>query len=804
MDKKTRRQKQADDFMTMKELLALCMNRWMWFVISLVISMTVAVYYLQSTPEIYTRTISVLVKDGKNGSDTNQQLEDLGIDMTSSNINDEIVSIHSPAVVQEMVRRLRLNMSYYRPGIFKDKPLYAESLPIEVELPDLNDNENASFLMTIKADSTIILSDITRQKEKFPTPVKIKINETSQTVLGKITVKPTLFYQGGVNSEIKVTRSGFNGTVKRFGSAISAQLQEKKSNIIDVKCNDVSIARAENILNTLVSIYNENWVRNRNQISVSTNEFIKERLQVIEQELGTVDNDISTFKSANAMPDVQAVASQAMAQAHETSKMDTEISNQLYMARYIRNYITSNQHPNQLLPANSGINNPYIEQQIAEYNNTQLERNNLLATSSDQNPLVMDLDRTLNTLRHAIVNSLDNELTTLNTQQRSVQASHGQAMAQMAANPSQAKYLLSVERQQKVKESLYLFLLQKREENELSQAFTAYNTRVIAPPSGSDLPTSPVRSNILLIGFVLGLLIPASIVFILESTNTAIRGRKDLDDVKVPLIGEVPLWQHRVRWWNLKKSIETKKVRMVVKAKSSNIVNEAFRIVRTNLDFVLNSSDPDKTSLSKVIMLTSFNPGSGKTFICANLGVSFSIRESKTLCLDLDMRRSSLSAYAGKPEEGLSDYLCGRVNDYRKVIVHQEETGLDILPVGTMPPNPTELLLSPRMNQLMEELRLHYDYIFLDCPPVDIVADASIISSKADLTIFVVRSTLMQKSMLPELEKLYDEKKYNNLTMLLNGTDLNNQYGYNRYGYGYGRSGYGYGYGHGYGYGDKK
>lgn len=797
------RRKQADDFLTIKELIALCMNSWKWFVVSLIISMSIAAFYLLSTPSTFTRTISVQVKDGRNGSDANQQLEEIGIDMTSSNITDEIISIHSPAIIYEMVSRLHLEMNYFRPGLLKDQPLYAETLPVNVEMKDLNDKASVSFMLEVDKAGKVTLSKMKRGDEKLDGKMTFSLNENAKTPLGQMRVQPTLYYKKGEEVKILVKRNSINATAKEYNGCISAKLQEKNSNIIDVQCVDYSIARAEDVLNTLVSIYNENWVKNRNQIAVSTNEFIKERLGVIESELGSVDSDISNYKSAHAITDVNAVANQAMSVASETDQASMELNNQLYMARYIRNYLTNGQHNNQLLPANSGINNPYIEQQISEYNNIQLQRNNLVAHSSEQNPIAIDLEHSLNTMRKSIVNSLDNELTTLSTRQRSIQASHGQAVAKMTATPSQAKYLLSVERQQKVKESLYLFLLQKREENELSQAFTAYNTRIIASPNGSDLPTAPVRSNVVVIALAIGLLFPATIVFIKESTNTAIRGRKDIEKLTIPFIGEVPLWRHKVHWWKRKEMLQRKEVRVVVKSQSRNIVNEAFRIVRTNLEFMANSLASESGSKNaKVIMMTSFNPGSGKTFICANLGTSISIRDKKVLCLDLDLRRASLSKYAGEVEKGLADYLGGFVDSYEQLVVHKEDSGLDIIPVGSFPPNPTELLLSPRMKQMLDEAKQKYDYIFLDCPPVEIVADASIMSKEADVTIFVIRSGLMQKNMLSELENYYADQKFSNLCIILNGTDVNNQYGYNRYGYGYGRSGYGYGYG--YGYGSKK
>ena len=792
----TLRRIQANDQLSILDMLNICLRHWPWFILSLFICMSAAALYLLSTPKTYTRTMSVLVKSGSEGQSAEvKAFEELGVGNLSSNISDEIVAIHSPAAIYDMVKRLHLDVNYYRPGIFRDDPLYAETLPVEVEMPDLD--ATASFRLTLNGDGTATLSDIVLQGEDVDKAVSVKIGKKSKSPLGNITVKPTLYYKKGMQEDILVQRIGFLAAAQHYGSLVTAVLQANTRNIIDVICVDNNIPRAENILKTIVNIYNENWVKNRNQISISTNEFIKERLAVIAGELGDVDQNIAGYKSAHAMPDVTAVAAQAMGEQAAADQQRQTLKNQLYMVRYVRNYVADPNHAKQLLPASTGIGNAAVEAQIAAYNEKLLERNNLVANSSEKNPLVGDLDVALNNMKGAIVNSLDNTQHTLNTQLGSVRSVHSQAMGKLSANPQQANHLLSIERQQKVKESLYLFLLQKREENELSQAFTAYNTRIISDPQGSSLPTSPVRNKILLIAFAVALAIPASFFILREMSNSKVRGRKDLENLTIPYIGELPLWKPR-------KGEETTDdgYRFVVRQHSRDVTNEAYRVVRTNLEFMTN-----KDKQCKIVMLTSFNPGSGKTFICANLGASFAIRDSRVICIDLDLRRGSLSEFAGKPKKGLTNYLSGQEESYENLIVHQPlgeqqedkpAKVLDILPMGKIPPNPTELLYSPRLKPMLDELRQHYDYIFIDCPPVEIVADATIISREADVTIFVVRAGLLERSMLPELQKNYDEKKYNNMAMLLNGTDTEHHYGYHRYGYGYGRYGYGKRYGYGY------
>jgi len=808
------RRQPTDNSLSITDMLMICLRHWPWFVLSLFICMSLATLYLLRTPKTYSRTASILVKTtGGEKSNDIMMMEELGVNNITSHIYDEIAAIHSPAVILDLVKRLHLDLSYSRPGFFRDEPLYAESLPVEVEFHELDENAFATFMLTLNGDSTATLSDITLRGTSIEKTIRLPLGKKCKSPFGAMTIRPTLYYKKGMKGDILVSRTSYTAAAQIYGSKISASQQEDTKSIIDIRCVDNSISRAENILRTIVSIYGEQWVKNRNQISVSTNEFIKERLAVIEQELGNVDKNIAGFKSAHAMPDVMAVAGQAMAQESEADQQRQALSNQLYMVRYVRNYVADPAHAKQLMPASSGIGNSAVETQIAAYNEKLLQRNNLVANSSEQNPLVADLDVALGNLRGAIINSLDNTQTTLNAQLGSVQSKHSQAIGKLTANPQQANHLLSIERQQKVKEALYLFLLQKREENELSQAFTAYNTRTIAEPWGSNSPISPDSKRILLIAFAIALAIPAAWFILREMSNTKVRGRKDLENLTIPYIGELPLWKPK----NEEENIDTA-THFVVRQHSRDITNEAYRVVRTNLEFMTNQEKQ-----CKIIMLTSFNPGSGKTFISANLGATFAIRNSRVICIDLDLRRGSLSEFVGSPKSGLTNYLSGQTDSYQELIIHHQLTRanasgasstshpagdvtsvaaecptIDILPMGQTPPNPTELLYSPKLKPMFDELRQHYDYIFVDCPPVEIVADASIISREADVTIFVVRAGLLERSMLPELQKNYDDKKYNNMAILLNGTDAEHHYGYHRYGYGYGRYGYGKRYGYGY------
>ena len=784
---------QSDSALNVQDVLQQCVTHWWWFLVSLVVVMGIAMYYLWSTPPVYTRTASILLKEdgkGQSGmSGVGSSFSDMGLFSVNTNVNNEIFSMHSPAVMLDVVKRLHLDIDYKTDGSFYRKTLYGATLPVEVEFFGLQDNDAASLTLAAADEGDVKLGDfVLNGKEFSKEEVSGAMGDTIVTPVGKVVVSPTAFYEkGNVPQHIYVSRSGLYGAVAAYSAGLSVALNDDKSTIINLTFKDVCTQRAEDILNTVIAVYNENWIKDRNQVAVSTSMFINDRLNVIERELGSVEEDISSFKSRNLLPDVQAAASMYMSQSSETSAQILALNTQLSMAQYVRNYVTNAGTENQLLPSNSGIGSSNIESQISEYNRLQLQRNNLVSNSSDENPLVKDLDRTLGALREAIVSSIDNLTVTLNTQLRSLQQSEQHTTAQLAENPSQAKYLLSVERQQKVKESLYLFLLQKREENELSQAFTAYNTRIITPPGGSMVPTYPVRNTILLIALVVGVALPLLIIFLRNMMITTVRGRKDIENMAAPFVGEIPQEgkkQYRGLLQSGKKDETPHPI--VVKEKHRDVINEAFRVVRTNLEFVAGSGSAEN---GKVMMVTSFNPGSGKTFIAANLATCFAIKGKKVVAVDLDLRKASLSRYVGHERTGVANYLVGQ-NVKLEDITFKEKDGespLDIIPVGTIPPNPTELLTSPRLEQLLAELRKRYDCIFIDCPPIEVVADAAIISKQADLTLFVIRAGLLERSMLLELDRIYADGKYHNLSVILNGTEAAyRRYGYHKYGYRYG------------------
>lgn len=796
MEKKQikRPQSQQTNTVSLKDVYSMCRHRWWWFAISVVVCMVIATFHLLTTPKQYVREASVMIKEDNQRSTRSfasqlNNMGSMGMFSSTSDVNNELLCMKSPAIMLEVVKRLHLDYNYAKKGFFQNQTLYGETLPITTSIAGLDDMQGVSFTITLKGNNFEVTKLSTAKKGKkieSDAPIKGTVGQTIKTPAGMLTVLPTAYYRAATKElEILVSRAPISSAAGGCRGKFNATINNKLAAVIDMTYMDVNTQRAEDVLNTVIAVYNENWVKDKNQIAVSTSEFINERLKVIEQELGHVDSDISSYKSRNLLPDVQASTAMAMEETAKSGSLARNYSNQLYMVRYLTNYLKSYGNSTQPLPINTGIEDSGIERQLAAYNDLLLQRNRISANSSDDNAMVQDMDQQLAGMRVALVGSLENVTTSLEAMVRSEQGNISLNSGKMSQSPLRAKDLLSVERQQKVKESLYLFLLQKREENELNQAFTAYNTRIITPPMGSPVAVSPQKPKVYGSALLIGLLIPFLFIYVREMFNTKVRGKKDLEKLTVPYIGEIPQYRKK----KLKKGEE--EYQMVVKPRERNVINEAFRVVRTNLEFMTNNAGAD----TKVIMTTSCNPGSGKTFLGANIAASLALKGDKTLIIDLDLRRASMAAYANNASKGVTDYLTGKVENCPVLPVEDSEN-LFIIPAGTIPPNPTEMLFNKKLDDLFAKLREEYDYILIDCPPVDIVADTSIISKWADMTIFVVRADLLERDMLPNIEQYYQDKKFKNMAILLNGTTSGHgSYGYH-YGYGaYGKNGYGYGYG---------
>lgn len=790
------------------DVLYLCLAKWYWFVISLILCLGIGTLVILRTKPIYSRNMQVLIKEeSKNRSASiDQQLSRLGMGNAAS-VNNEMLNFQSPALTVDVVKRLKLDVNYSVEGMFHDKTLYGKTLPVEVQFISLNEEEAAALSVSYDESGNVVLSNFVSSKASEGAnskEVKGRLRQVLNTPVGRVMVTPAANFAEMAGTKIDVFRSTLADAVATY-NRVDVSLANKEAEVINLGFTDVSKERAEDVLSNLVDAYNETWLADKNQIAVNTSKFINERLRTLQGELGAVDKNISSYQSSNLIPDAEGVSQIYMQKTEQNNDKMMELNNQLYMARYLHKLVAKSKKDNELLPANSGINAAAIENIIGEYNSNVLQRNRLVLNSSSDNPLLADLDERIAKQKQAIVTSLNNLILTVETQIKNLQSQENLLTNKIEKAPEQASYLTSIGREQKVKESLYIFLLQKREENELSIAFTAYNTRVITPPMGSPKPISPVKRNIWLVAFVLGLAIPFAVFYLREFFDTRVRGRKDMEGLTIPYIGEIPHLDSSLDNWTTKLLVRlglkklpkrVDKVEVVVKPQSSNLINEAFRVLRTNFEFCA----PNKEG-GVVAMIVSANPSSGKTFITMNLAMSMAIKNKKAVVVDLDLRKASSSLFVNRPKMGVSNYLNGQC-DLSEVIVKYRDTDLDVIPVGTMPPNPAELLHDPRLKELFLQLRAQYDYIFVDCPPVEIVADSSIISQHVDHTIFVMRAHLLERSMLPEIEDFYRTNRYPNMITLLNGTrDAYKSYGYHRYGY---RYGYRYDYGINYGRHDER
>lgn len=789
------------EFLTIRDLWEIFIANIKLFITSVSIAVFISVMYFFITPPIYQRTASILIKDNEKGKSINsanaQGFEELGLFNSNTNLNNEIELIKTPSYMEEVVNRLNLTYNYYEIKNFIRKVDLYNNTPFKVVINEDLNKATISFNITYKDVNSYILSDLVINEEEFNNTFNLKNGEILNTKYGEIKIINTALTVDSliVDKSYCFNKKSIKEIASYYKSSLNVALRNKDAGIVDLTIKDANPYRAENILNTLISIYNENWIKDKNEVTFNTSKFIGERLDIIQNELNEVDDNISDYKSKNLMPDYAAVTGLHLSQSNETKALILDLNNQLSMAKYIQSYLLNATNKDQLLPVNTGIQSTAIENLIKDFNEQMLKKNVLLENSSINNPLVIDLASTLNSLKGVINKSVEDYIKTLNIQIQSAQNEDKKNKEYLISNPKQAKDLIGVERQQKVKEGLYLFLLQKREENELTQAFSAYNTKVVSLADGLSYPIEPRKTIVLLFALAIGIILPIVYLIIKESFNTLIESRKDLEGLNIPFIGSIPLVEDKKKKLSLfRKKSKKEETHNVIKSGSRNIANESFRILRTNLDFITN-----KENRCNIVQVISLLAASGKSFIVANLSLSMSLKNgSRVLIIDADMRRGTLSKYIDSPKVGLSNYLSGKTQTIEEIIYKDLlQNNCDIIPVGVRPPNPTELLLNDRFASLINKLKEHYDYIFIDCPPTEVVPDSGIVAPFCNASIFVVRAGNLDKRLLPDVVSVYESKKYNNMCLVLNGVNYGKG---GRYGYGYGKYGsYGYGYGSYYG-----
>lgn len=766
-----------DQGLNIVDLFMYLASQWKWFLLSILICGGIAWYNYARAPLVYFRSATVIIKDPSNKASTSG-LDRFDNFINKVNVANEILQFRSKKLMREVVQRVHADVSYQIKDGLRSNELYNES-PVLVSLPDALPEQSFSFTMTLKDAKTVTLSDFSGIEAK--PSYEVALNDTVAIIEGmNVVVTATNYLRDSwLNTPIRVQKLPVESMVNYYKNALGIQQEEEEASILTLALKDSSPARAEDVLNTLITVYNEEAIKEKNQVAVNTANFINERLIIIERELGNVESNLESFKQRNQIVDIASSAGMYMTESQKYNADAMELETQLRLANFIKDYLTDPGKETDLIPSNTGISDMNIENQISLYNAAKLKRDHLIDDSSVNNPVVQELNNSLRAMKQSIIRAVDNMIVSLNVKRNDAQNREMRAQDRVTAIPTKERQMLSIERQQKIKEALYLFLLNKREENALSQAMADNNARVIDGAEGSNAPISPNRNRILLLGLLVGIALPGAVCLAILFMDTRVHGRKDIEGVtSVPYLGEIPLDKEAMK--------DHRKKVMAVKEQGDDIVSEAFRILRTNMAFLSKKDKP-----AQVITFTSFNIGAGKTFIARNLSMSLAYMKKRVVMVDLDIRKGTLSRHFGHYHVGVTNYLSDNTVKVDDIIQHQE--GFDLIPAGILAPNPAELLMDNRLDELIDELRTRYDYIIADNVPVGLIADATIANRIADLTIFVVRAGKLDRRQLPDIEKLYQEKKLKNMALVLNGANPE------RHGYGYS-----YGYGYGYGYRTKK
>lgn len=765
-----------DTGINLVDLLAYFASKWKWFLLSVLVCGGIAWYHYARSPLVYFRSATVIIKDPSNKTSTTG-LDRFDNIINKVNVANEILQFRSKKLMREVLQRLHADISYQLEDGLRSNELYNQS-PVLLSFPDALPEQHFAFTVTLKDKKSLVLSDFNGIDVKSDFTVEMYDTVTLSRGM-RVVATPTNYYSDSwTGTPIRVAKLPMESMVNYYKSALGIQQEEEESSILTLALKDGSAARAEDILNTLINVYNEEAIKDKNQVAVNTADFINDRLIIIENELGGVESELETFKQRNQIVDIASSAGMYMSESQKYNTDALELETQLRLANFIKDYLTDPAKETDLIPSNTGIGDMNIESQINLYNTAKLKRDHLIDDSSANNPVVLELNNSLRAMKQNIIRAVDNMIVSLNVQRSDAQSREMRAQNRITSIPTKERKMLSIERQQKVKEALYLFLLNKREENALSQAMADNNARVIDGAEGSNSPISPNRNRILLLGLLVGLAIPSLACLGILFLDTRVHSRKDVEGiVSVPYLGEIPQDKEAG------KLNEQESPFLLAKEQRDSTVSEAFRILRTNMAFMARKDLPQQ-----VIIFTSLNEGAGKTFISKNLGMSLVLAKKKVILIDMDIRRGTLSRQFHLKKIGLTNYLADNTLLAEDIIQHQD--GFDIIAAGAIAPNPAELLMDERLDELVNELRSRYDYIIADSVPVGIIADATITNRIADLTVFVARAGKLDRRQLPDIEQLYQEKKLKNMAIVLNGADFRHRYGYRYYGY-YGNYNYG-------------
>ena len=799
------RQREADDEkIDIQEVLFKYIIHWPWFVGAVLVCLIGAWIYLRMATPVYNISATVLIKDDKKGGNTGGMagLEELGLSgliSSSQNIDNELEVLRSKTLVKEVVNQLNLYVSYTDEDEFPSKNMYKTS-PIIVSLTP-QEAEKLSDPMIVEMllypqgslDVGVTIGDKEYQKhfEKLPavfpmdegtlaffqSPDSLMANkdtteESSAQNVRRITAK--------INSPMKVARV--------YCENLTIEPTSKTTSVAVISLKNSSLQRGQDFINQLLEMYNRNTNNDKNEIAQKTAEFIDERIDIISKELGNTEANLENFKRNAGITDLTSEAQIALTGNAEYEKKRVENRTQISLLEDLRKYIRGNEY--EVLPSNVGLQDAALVATIERYNEMLVERKRLLRTSTENNPAIVNLDTSISAMKSNVQATLDGTLQGMLITKADLDREANRFSRRISDAPGQERQFVSIARQQEIKAGLYLMLLQKREENAIALAATANNAKIIDEAIADDIPVSPKRKIIYLIALVLGVGIPVGIIYLIGLTKFKLEGRADVEKLTtVPIVGDIPLTDEK----------NEKDGSIAVFENQNNLMSETFRNIRTNLQFMLQN---DK----KVILVTSTVSGEGKSFISANLAISLSLLGKKVVIVGLDIRKPGLNKVfrLSTKEKGITLYLANPDTDLMSLVQPSDvNKNLSILPGGTVPPNPTELLARDGLDKAIEILKKNFDYVILDTAPVGMVTDTLLIGRVADLSVYVCRADYTHKVEYTLINELAEEKKLPNICTVINGVDLKRRkygyyYGYGKYGkyYGYGkRYGYGYGYG---------
>ena len=796
-------QESKEENIDVKELLFKYLIHWPWFVGTVVACLIAAWVYLYMSTPVYTISATVLIKDDKKGGSAGMLsgLESLGLDgmvSSSQNIDNEIEVLHSKTIAKEVVEDLGLYISYTDEDEFPSRNIYKTS-PVQVSLtPQEADllEEPMIVEMTLQPqgsiDVNVKIGDDEYQKhfEKLPAVFPTERGTLAfflppdSVLSSKRTLEETTDSEKTTRN-ITATINKPLAVAKGYCKNMTIEPTSKTTSVAVISLKNSNVQRGKDFINKLLEMYNINTNNDKNEVAQKTAEFINERISIISKELGSTEKDLESFKRGAGITDLTSDAQIALTGSAEYEKKRVENQTQINLLQDLQKYMQNEGY--EVLPSNIGLQDVNLAAAINRYNDVLVERKRLLRTSTENNPTIINLDTSISAMKENVQVSLDRVLRGLFITKADLDREANRYSRRISEAPGQEREFVSIARQQEIKAGLYLMLLQKREENAITLAATANNAKIIDDAIADEAPVSPKGKMIYLIALVLGVGIPVGVIYLLELTKFKIEGRSDVEKLtNVPIVGDIPL-------------TDEKQGAIAVFENQNNLMSETFRNIRTNLQFMLEN---DK----KVILVTSTVSGEGKSFISANLAISLSLLGKKVVIVGLDIRKPGLNKVFNIPrkEVGITQYLANPEKNLMDLVqLSDVSKNLYILPGGSVPPNPTELLARDGLDKAIEMLKKNFDYVILDTAPVGMVTDTLLIGRVADLSVYVCRADYTHKNEYTLINELAENNKLPNLCTVINGLDLKRRkygyyYGYGKYGkyYGYGkRYGYGYGYG---------